>query len=255
MTIQHVRTTPILRSFNEAAARAFYVDYLGFKVDWEHRFEPELPLFMQVSRAGIQLWLSEHHGDGSPGANVAIEVTGVREFHAELSTKPYGNARPGIEPFVGGGIELIVTDPAGNRLSFIEREPAAPTKPRIEAIAPFFIVRDVVAAAEFYRDKLGFTITLLIPPGDEFFAIVRRDGAELLLKAPDAEVGPLPNAARSALARWDAFINTVAPDELRRELTARGAAVHVPPENADDGLTGFEVRDLDGYVLFFGHPV
>lgn len=255
MSIHHVRTTPVLRSFDDAAARAFYVDFLGFKVDWEHRFEPKLPLFMQVSRAGIQLWISEHHGDGSPGANVTIEVTGVRELHAELSSKPYGYARPGIEPFVGGGIELTVTDPAGNRITFVEREPVANAQPRLEAISPFFIVRDVVAAAEYYRDRLGFAITLLAPPEDAFFAIVKRDSVELLLKALDSETGPLPNRERNPYARWDAFISTAAPDALSRELTARGVSVHVPEENADDALTGFEVRDLDGYVLFFGCPV
>lgn len=122
MPIQHIRTTPILRSFDEAKAKEFYVGFLGFVVDWEHRFSPDLPLFMQVSRAGIVLWLSEHHGDGSPGANVAIEITGVRELHVELTAKQYRNARPGLEPFVGGGVELKVADPAGNRLSFIERD-------------------------------------------------------------------------------------------------------------------------------------
>lgn len=41
----------ILRIFDEQKARAFYVDFLGFRVDWEHRFEPALPLYLQVSRA------------------------------------------------------------------------------------------------------------------------------------------------------------------------------------------------------------
>src|SRR6266850_539584 len=44
------RTTPILRIFDEAKAKEFYVEFLGFKVDWEHRFEPGLPLYMQVSK-------------------------------------------------------------------------------------------------------------------------------------------------------------------------------------------------------------
>ena len=39
------KTTPILRIFDEAKAKEFYVDFLGFKVDWEHRFEPGLPLY------------------------------------------------------------------------------------------------------------------------------------------------------------------------------------------------------------------
>jgi hypothetical protein len=42
------RITPISRIFDEAKARDFYVDFLGFAVDWEHRFEPGLPLVGQA---------------------------------------------------------------------------------------------------------------------------------------------------------------------------------------------------------------
>ena len=49
------KVTPILRIFDEAKAREFYVDFLGFRVDWEHRFEPGLPLYLQVSREGCAL--------------------------------------------------------------------------------------------------------------------------------------------------------------------------------------------------------
>ena len=45
--------TPILRSFDAAKAREFYVDFLGFKVDWEHRFGDNFPLYMQVSRGRL----------------------------------------------------------------------------------------------------------------------------------------------------------------------------------------------------------
>ena len=95
MTLAHLATIPILRSFDEAKAREFYVDWLGFTVDWEHRFEPWAPLYMQVSRAGIVFHISEHHGDGSPGAHVRVQVTGVRDYHAELIGKAYkNNSRP-----------------------------------------------------------------------------------------------------------------------------------------------------------------
>ncbi|WHZ16958.1 MAG: Glyoxalase family protein [Nitrospira sp.] len=57
---------PILRIFDEAKAKEFHLDFLGFTLDWEHRFEAGLPLYMQVSRDGCILHLSEHHGDGSP---------------------------------------------------------------------------------------------------------------------------------------------------------------------------------------------
>ena len=73
MTIEFQRTVPIFRIFSLEKAREFYLDFLGFKVDWEHRFEPDAPVFMQVSRDGLVLHLSEHVGDGTPGSrNTAI---------------------------------------------------------------------------------------------------------------------------------------------------------------------------------------
>ncbi len=227
--VRHVRTTPILRSFDQAKAREFYVDFLGFSVDWEHRFEPGLPLFMQVSRSGIVLCLSEHHGDGSPGVRVTIEVHDLRAFHAELAAKRYSHARPSLGPFIGGGIEMEVIDPAGNRLSFVERDAPA-SSPTLTAISPFFVVRDVVRSAAFYRDQVGFEVAVMIPEGNPFFAIVRRDGAQLLLKAVEATVAPRPNRERHPNARWDAFVHVSDPDALARELATRGLTTRTPPE-------------------------
>ncbi len=125
MALGHLRTVPILRSFSEDKAREFYCGFLGFAVDWEHRFAPEAPLYMQVSRDGIVLHISEHHGDGSPGSHVRVEVTGLRAFHAELSEKRYRNNRPGLERPEWGGLEMTVIDPVNNRITFAERDPQA----------------------------------------------------------------------------------------------------------------------------------
>ena len=109
---------PILRIFDEAKAREFYVDFLGFKVDWEHRFEPGLPLYLQVSKDGCVLHLSEHHGDCSPGAAIRIETSELDAFHAELASKHYKYARPEIENMPWGTRDMSVKDPFGNRLTF-----------------------------------------------------------------------------------------------------------------------------------------
>jgi catechol 2,3-dioxygenase-like lactoylglutathione lyase family enzyme len=116
-----MKTTPILRIFDEGKAKEFYVEYLGFKVDWEHRFEPGLPLYLQVSRDGCVLHLSEHHGDCSPGAAIRIETTELDEFHAELRSKDYKYARPGIQEMSWGTRDMSVQDPFGNRLTFTSR--------------------------------------------------------------------------------------------------------------------------------------
>ena len=119
MAVTFERVIPILRIFDVAKAREFYVDYLGFGVDWEHRFEEGLPLYMQVSRGALALHLSEHHGDGTPGTTVHVETRGVRELHAELSAKDYPYLRPGIEENeIGTCITLL--DPFGNRLRLNE---------------------------------------------------------------------------------------------------------------------------------------
>ncbi|MES2687606.1 MAG: glyoxalase superfamily protein [Pseudomonadota bacterium] len=113
-----VKTTPILRIFDEAKAREFYVGFLGFKVDWEHRFEPGLPLYLQVSRDGCVLHLSEHHGDCSPGAAMRIETDELEAFHSELLAKGYSYARPGLEETPWGSTDMSIRDPFGNRLTF-----------------------------------------------------------------------------------------------------------------------------------------
>ena len=122
----------------------------------------------------------------------------------------------------------------------------------ISGISPFFIVRDVDSALAFYRDKLAFTVTFRQPADDPFFAIVVRDGAMLMMKA--VEVPPLPNAQRDPAARWDAYLNVPDPDALAAEFASRGVIFSKPLQDTHDGLRGFELKDADGYVLFFGRP-
>jgi uncharacterized glyoxalase superfamily protein PhnB len=112
------RTTPILRIFDEAKAREFYVDFLGFRIDWEHRFDDGLPLYLQISRDSCVLHLSEHHGDCTPGAAVRIETTELEKFNRDLLEKRYKYARPGLKNTPWGSKDMTITDPFGNRLTF-----------------------------------------------------------------------------------------------------------------------------------------
>lgn len=113
--------TPILRSFDEAKVKAFYLDFLGFRVDWEHRFTDGAPLYLRLSRDGCVLHLSEHHGDCTPGAALRIQVDDIDALHGELSAKNYPNARPGIEQMPWGTRDMTITDPFGNRLIFTDQ--------------------------------------------------------------------------------------------------------------------------------------
>jgi uncharacterized glyoxalase superfamily protein PhnB len=120
MTPAFNRIIPILRIFDVGKAREFYVDYLGFSVDFEHRYHEGAPLFMQVSRGNVVLRLSEHHGDGSPGVHVTVEMSGVQEFHQELGAKGYRYMNPGIVTSEWGTRDLNVIDPFGNVLNFTD---------------------------------------------------------------------------------------------------------------------------------------
>ena len=117
------KATPILRIFDEAKARAFYLDFLGFAVDWEHRFADGAPLYMQVSRGDLVLHLSEHHGDCRPGACVYVRTTGLEALHREITAKGYRFARPRIEATPWRSRLMQVTDPFNNRLRFDEAGP------------------------------------------------------------------------------------------------------------------------------------
>ncbi len=124
----------------------------------------------------------------------------------------------------------------------------------ISGISPFFIVSHTPTALSFYRDRLGFEIAFQGPtPEDTFFGIVRRGGAQILLKA--IGVPPVPNYTRDikqGIARWDAFLDVPDPDALAAEFASRDVEFFEPLKDTDDGLRGFEVKDADGYLLFFG---
>lgn len=114
---------PVLRIFDDAKAREFYLDFLGFTLDWEHRFAEGYPLYAQVSRAGLTLHLSAHHGDACPGATVHVTMQGVDAYRQELLARAYRYASPGVEDQPWGRV-MTLTDPFGNRLRLCEPPPA-----------------------------------------------------------------------------------------------------------------------------------
>ena len=79
MSVEFQKTIPILRIFSVEKAKEFYVGFLGFTVDWEHHIEDNTPAYIQVSRAGLTLHLSEHHGDACPGSTVFAAGTIVND--------------------------------------------------------------------------------------------------------------------------------------------------------------------------------
>ena len=121
------------------------------------------------------------------------------------------------------------------------------------AISPFLIVGNVEQTIAFYRDRLGFETRFQQPEQNPFFAILGRGGAQLLVKSEHG-VSAMPNPGRHPSMRWDAYVFAPDPDALAAELAERGAQFSKPLKDTQDGLRGFEIRDPDGYVLFFGRP-
>lgn len=117
--ISFEQAVPIVRIFDVAKAHEFYLDILGFTLDWEHRFGDDFPLYMQISRSGLRLHLSEHSGDATPGCNMVVYVKGISEWHNELKSKNHPYMKPNIED-EGTRLELQITDPFNNRIRFMQ---------------------------------------------------------------------------------------------------------------------------------------
>lgn len=109
---------PIFRIFDYEQAMAFYRDWLGFSVEWEHRYAPEFPRYLQIRRGEAILHLTEHHGDCTPGSKAFIEIDDAESFHKEISTRRHPRMNPGLEHAPWNAKTIDVIDPFGNRICF-----------------------------------------------------------------------------------------------------------------------------------------
>ncbi len=115
------KTIPVIRIFDYNKAIEFYIDWLGFTIIWEHHFEENTPVYMEVEKDGLILHLSEHHGDAAPGARVFIWCKGLKDYHKLLIDKKYKYNRPGLEKTFYDAMCMEVNDPFGNKLTFNEK--------------------------------------------------------------------------------------------------------------------------------------
>ncbi|MCU6432869.1 VOC family protein [Undibacterium sp. Jales W-56] len=116
----HFQSIPVLRIFDEEKAKQFYVDFLGMSIDWEHRFEENFPIYMQLSRDNLVFHLSEHSGDCTPGSKVFVNTPDIDGLYKELSEKTYKYNKPGIEIAAWGDRTMTLTDPFSNKILFNE---------------------------------------------------------------------------------------------------------------------------------------
>jgi methyltransferase (TIGR00027 family) len=121
---------------DEAKAREFYVEFLGFSIDWEHRFDDNAPLYLQISRGGCTLHLSEHYGDAVPGSALRIDTEDVDALNRELLGKNYKYAKPGVQETPWQTREMTLKDPFGNRLVFSQPlpPPAVDWRPSLSGV-------------------------------------------------------------------------------------------------------------------------
>lgn len=132
---------------------------------------------------------------------------------------------------------------------------SAPSKPQW-SIAPYFLVSDVVASANFYRDQLGFRYDRFWgePP---CFCMVRRAGIVIMLSQVSGAL-VRPNSSASAAEHggaWDAYVWVDDADALFAEFQAKG--VNIPRGICDQeyGCRDFDILDCNGYRLCFGHDL
>jgi len=131
-------------------------------------------------------------------------------------------------------------------------------RPKLNSIAPCFVVDDLQRSLDFYCSKLGFEV-LYSGGGDgkssDFWGMVGRDGVMIMLKAISPEIHPQPNHSRHPWARWDAYVHTPDPDSLYGEYVEKGVPIHSALADTNDGLRAFEITDNSGYVFCFGCPL
>src|SRR5262245_38047632 len=93
------------------------------------------------------------------------------------------------------------------------------------AIAPYFIVNDVVATANYYRDKLGFRYERFWnePPS---FCMVKRNGIVIMLAQLERPEVVRPNRiVDPQKSAWDAYIWVDNADALCSEFRSNGVTI------------------------------
>ncbi|MBO2012331.1 glyoxalase superfamily protein [Hymenobacter negativus] len=113
--------TPVFLIADESAALAFYIGWLGFRIDWEEQPKRNR-VYLQISRNDVVLHLSDSPADSAMGAAVRMEVRGLPAYHRRLMSKDQPPMQPTLAPAYWNErvLEMEVLDPFGNRLIFCE---------------------------------------------------------------------------------------------------------------------------------------
>ena len=120
-----LKNIPILRFFDAAPAKEFYIGWLGFNIDWEHSpvntgVEYDTPDYTGISKDTIEIHRSEYYRNETPGSKAFIACSEIEKHFADLQSGSNKYYRPGFIKTFNGSVCIEVGDLSGNRLSFNE---------------------------------------------------------------------------------------------------------------------------------------
>jgi hypothetical protein len=121
---------------------------------------------------------------------------------------------------------------------------------KITASASVLLVKDVLAASAYYRERLGFDEQKLFgkPP---YFAIVKRDGFTVML----AQVGSAHTIVphwKIVDKMWNAYFWVDDVEAIYAEFQQRSAIIDYTLYTTPYGVREFGVQDLDDHDIAFG---
>lgn len=115
------KVIPALRITDYTRSKEFYVEGLGFQIDWEHRFEPNFPAFVQITKDEMTIYLTEHTGDCQVGGLIHFFVPNVDNWYSELKDKKEICMIEPQHEEIEGLRMMTVVDPDGNQLLICTR--------------------------------------------------------------------------------------------------------------------------------------
>ena len=121
-------------------------------------------------------------------------------------------------------------------------------------VIPVFLVDDVVATAEYYRDVLGFEVDFIYGE-PATYASVSRDDAIINLSRSEPPGRRNSVSTLSAGNGVDAYIVVSDIDDVYEEVVSHGARTTMAPADQDYGMREFLIEDMNGYRLLLGEDI
>ncbi|GLC89681.1 glyoxalase superfamily protein [Lysinibacillus piscis] len=115
------KVIPAFRITDYTKSKAFYVEGMGFQVDWEHRFEPHFPIFAQITKDEMTIYLTEHTGDCQTGGLIHLFVTDVDKWYEELRNKKDIRIMASPHEDIEGLRMMTIVDPDENQIRICTR--------------------------------------------------------------------------------------------------------------------------------------